>query len=185
MIQAKRYIIVLFLPCLLAIQPAARAQNMKSVIKAQAMEMVGSLLKKDFSKFAAFMHPKVIEMAGGREQLLQRMDTANKMATQFGARISRVLIGQPGDILNYRNQLQCTLPQTTTITSLLGNLKLETTLIAISEDQGKHWYFIDTSAYNLDEIKASLPDISPDIRIPPMKKPEFTPVSPDDEPPGS
>ena len=175
--KVLKYVLV---ACLVFVLPFTMSgQNLKSVIKTQAMDMAGALLKKDFQTFARYMHPKIIELAGGREQLLSKMDTASKMADQYGAKISRVLIGHPNDIITYKKELQTTLSQTTDIKTMLGMISLETTLIAISEDDGAHWYFIDTSAYNLDEIKKSMPDISPDIKIPPFKQPKFTPIDPE------
>lgn len=160
--------------CLMVVT-GLQAQNHASTIKAQAMYMVRALVKKDFPAFTKYMHPKLIEMAGGKEQLIQRMDTANKVAKQFGAEIKKILIGDPGPIIKYKDELQATLPQTSEMKTGFGNLTLETTLIAISIDNGKNWYFIDTSIYNVKEVKKSLPNLSPDLVIPPMKQPKFTP----------
>ena len=165
--------LLLIVYCLLGF--AAVAQNHSTTIKIQAMEMAKSLLKKDFTTFAKYMHPKVIEMAGGKEKLLQRMDTANSAMTQFGAEIKKILIGHPAAVVNYKNELQTTLPQTTELQTGFGNVTLETTIIAISTNGGKNWYFIDTSIYNVKEVKKSLPNISPDLVIPRPKEPKFVP----------
>lgn len=122
------------------------------------------------------MHPKVIEMAGGKAKLIERMDTVNAVASQFGAEIKKILIGNPGSIVKYKKELQSTLPQFTEMKTGFGNLTLETTLIAISRDGGKHWYFIDTSIYNMNDVKKALPDLSPGLVIPPSKPPKFTPA---------
>ncbi|MEJ7735916.1 MAG: hypothetical protein WKF97_00705 [Chitinophagaceae bacterium] len=151
------------------------AQNQNSIIKTQAMEMAKALLKKDFPTFSKFMHPHVITMAGGRDKMLERMDTMNAVAKQFGAEIKKVLIGNPGPIIKYKKEFQVTLPQTTEMKTGFGNLTLETTLIAISKDRGKSWYFIDTSVYNVEDLKKALPELSPSLVIPPAKPPKFTP----------
>jgi hypothetical protein len=59
--------------------------------------------------------------------------------------------------------------------TVFGKIELETSLIAISNDGGKNWTFIDTSIYNVKDVKASLPHLSPDLDIPPAKQPKFTP----------
>lgn len=153
----------------------ATAQNLESNIKVQALEMVRALLKSDFETFAKYIHPKALAMAGGKEKLIQRMDTANIMAKQFGAEISKILVGNPGKIISYKETLQATLPQTTEMKSGFGNITLETTLIAISTNGGKNWYFIDTSLYHTDDLRKSLPELSPELVIPPLKKPVFIP----------
>ncbi len=152
------------------------AQNQNSIIKIQAMNMANALIKKDFPTFLRYMHPNIIETAGGKEKVLQRMDTANAIASQLGAVIKKIVIGNPGTIVKYKNQMQVTLPQTSEMTSGFGNISLETTLIGISTDEGKNWKFIDTSMYNLKEVKKAMPDLSPELVIPPLKPPKFTPV---------
>lgn len=163
--------LVIFITCICA--AGSNAQNQNSIIKTQAMNMVNALIKKDFPAFLKYMHPNIIKMAGGKEKLLQRMDTVNVMASQFGASIKKIVIGNPGNIINYKNQLQVTLPQSSELTSGFGSFSLETTLIAISSDGGKNWQFIDTSVYNVKEVKKAMPDISPELKIPPPSPPKL------------
>ncbi|MEJ7767291.1 MAG: hypothetical protein WKF89_05735 [Chitinophagaceae bacterium] len=151
------------------------AQNPVSTIKGQAMEMAKALLRKDFPAFTKYMHPKVIEMAGGKEKAIRRMDTINNMAGQFGAEVTKILIGTPGSIVKYKKEMQVTLPQTTEMKTGFGNLSIETTLIAISKDGGKNWMFIDTSVYNLKDLQKNMPELSPNLVVPPAKPPKFTP----------
>ena len=153
----------------------AIAQNQTSVIKGQAMDMAKALLRKDFPAFTKYMHPKVIEMAGGKDNAIRRMDSINNMATQFGAEVTKILIGTPGTVVNYKKELQVTLPQTTEMKTGFGNLSVETTLIAISKDGGKNWLFIDTSVYNVKELQKKMPELSPNLVIPPPKAPKFAP----------
>ena len=152
------------------------AQNQEAVIKTQAMAMTNALLKKDMNGFIQYMHPSIIELAGGKEKMMQAMDTANKYMLQFGAKINRITIGNPTKIIHYKNELQTTLPQTTKMSMLMGEVEIESTLIALSADNGIHWFFIDTSLYNGKDLKKSLPGLSPDIVIPPMKPPKIIPA---------
>ena len=166
-----------FLVCLVSTYAAASfAQNQNTIIKTQAMDMANALIKKDFPAFIKYMHPNIIKLAGGKEKALQRMDTVNAMAAQFGATIKKIVIGNPDKIINYKNQLQVTLPETSELSSGFGNVSLETTLIAISSDAGKNWYFIDTSVYNMKDVKKAMPDLSPELVIPAPKPPKFTPA---------
>lgn len=137
--------------------------------------MVKALLRKDFPAFVKYMHPKIIELAGGKEKLISRMDTMNITAAQFGAEIKKILIGNPSDIIHYKNELQATVPQTTEMASGFGNVTFETTLLAISQDEGRHWYFVDTSVYNAKDVKKAMPDLSPNLVIPPAKPPKIIP----------
>jgi hypothetical protein len=58
----------------------------------------------------------------------------------------------------------------------LGELTAETYMIAISDDKGKIWRFIDTNVYKADKLKNIMPDLSPKLVIPPRKKPKLVPI---------
>jgi hypothetical protein len=46
----------------------------------------------------------------------------------------------------------------------------EYSLIAISNDAGKHWYFIDTSGKDLATLRQSLPNLSTELVVPERKQ---------------
>jgi hypothetical protein len=166
----KIFLYLIFSVCLIA---SVSGQNYSTIIKTQAMEMAKAVLAKDVDKLVKYMHPKIIESAGGRDKLLMARDTVNKYMQQFGAEIKKVTIGNPAAVINYKNELQTTLPQTTEMKVMASSILVESTLVAISEDKGVNWYFIDTSIYRAEKLKKSLPNLSPDLVIPPMKKPQI------------
>lgn len=151
-------------------------QNLATTIKVQAMDMATAFMKNDFSSFVKYMHPNIIEFAGGREKMKSKMDSAFQAMKMFGASFKRYSIGSPGEIVNYKGQLQAVLPESTVITTILGEVTAETSVIVISPDNGKNWWFIDTNVYRVDKLKNVLPDISPQLIIPPPKKPRFVPI---------
>jgi hypothetical protein len=151
----------------------SNAQNLKTTIKVQAMDMGSAFMKNDFATFSKYIHPSIIAYAGGKGRMKTAMDSAYVMMQQFGARFKRYAIGEPGPIVTYNNQLQAVVPISTTVTSLLGDLIAESSMIVISPDKGKNWWFIDTNIYNADKLKKIMPDISPKLVIPPPKRPKF------------
>jgi hypothetical protein len=150
-------------------------QNLQTTIKVQAMDMANALIKNNFIQFIRYMDPKIIDYVGGREKFKANMDTAAIKMKEFGAVFKKILIGNPGEIVSYKGQLQCVLPESTDIESILGTISAQTSLIAISLDNGKNWYFIDTNIYRADKIKSLTPDLSPKLVIPPQREPIFTP----------
>jgi hypothetical protein len=153
------------------------AQNLSTTIKVQAMDMGNAFIKNDFNAFVQYMHPGIIAFAGGREKMKTRMDSAYTAMKQFGVSFKRYWIGNPGQIVTYKNQLQAVLPQSTTLVTPLGELTAETSMIVISPDKGETWWFIDTNVYKADKLKNILPDLSPKLVIPPQKQPKLVPLS--------
>src|SRR5439155_16172215 len=113
--------------------------------------------------------------AGRKEKMKSKMDSVYTAMELFGVSFKRYWIGDPGKIVSYNNQLQAVLPESTVIKTPLGELTAETSMIVISMDKGKNWYFIDTNVYKADKLKTILPDISPKLNIPPQKKPKLVP----------
>src|SRR5687768_1287896 len=153
----------------------AEGQNLSVTIKAQAMDMATAFMKNDFTTFSKYMHPDIISFAGGKENMKTKMDSAYAAIKLFGIKFTRYWIGNPGEIIKYKNQLQAVLPQSTSVKTPLGEFTAETFWVVISRDKGKNWYFIDTNVYKADKLKNILPDISPKLIIPPTKKPKLVP----------
>jgi hypothetical protein len=145
-----------------------------SSIKTAAMDMGNALAQKNSKKFIGYMHPVMIELAGGEEQLRIISDSALKVFEQFGGRVSKISFGNPGEVVNHKKMLQSVIPQTLTLTSFIGDVELSTSLIAISEDEGKNWRFIDTNLFSLKEIKSAMPEISSTLVIPKSAPPKVT-----------
>lgn len=143
-------------------------------IKAAAVDMGNALVQKNSPKFIGYMHPVMIELAGGEQQLRLISDSALKVFEQFGGRVSRITYGNPGEVVKHKKMLQSVIPQTISLTSFMGDVELSTSLIAISEDDGGKWKFIDTNLFSLKEIKSSMPDLSPALVIPKSAPPKIT-----------
>ena len=165
----------LLIVVLLLLINKAYNQNLQTTIKGQAVNMANALIQNDFPNFVKYMDPKIIDYVGGKEKLKATMDTGAIKMKQFGAKFKKILIGNPGEIISYKNQLQCVVPENTEIESILGSLTAQTSLIAISVDKGKNWYFTDTNIYKEEKLKTLMPDLSPNLVIPPQQKPTFIP----------
>ena len=172
----KKLALILVTLLILAGSPAARAQELATTIKVQAMDMATAFMKNDFNTFARFMHPNIIAFAGGKEQMKTKMDSAYNAMKRFGVTFKRYWIGNPGKIITLKNQLQAVLPGSISLKTPLGEVITETSMIVISNDKGKNWYFIDTNVYKADKLKDILPELSSALNIPPGKKPRLVPM---------
>lgn len=160
--------------CLFIIFNASVYGQHASSIKTAALDMGNALAQKNSKKFIGYMHPVMLELAGGEEQLRMISDSALKVFEQFGGRVSKISFGNPGEVVNHKKMLQSVIPQTLTLTSFIGDVELSTSLIAISEDGGKNWKFIDTNLFSLKEIKSAMPEISPALVITKSVPPKVT-----------
>ncbi len=143
------------------------------IIKKQAEIMAKLLLEKDFSSFTKFTYPKIVEMLGGKQKMIDILKRNSKEMLSKGIDFKNVTIDEPSRIFNKGKELQCTIPQTIEMKVPNGRLITKSTLIAISTDNGKNWYFVDTSGKNIQTMKKTLPNLSEELEIPEKKQPIF------------
>src|SRR5436305_1562735 len=75
-------------------QPAAAAEHYPS-LAVQAGELTDAFGRKDYGRFVDLIHPKVIEMAGGREQMIAEMTKELKQMEDEGVVILSSTCGEP------------------------------------------------------------------------------------------
>lgn len=148
------------------------AQNQATVIKTEALKMAKALAALDLETYASFTYPTLVSDKTSKEKIKQGVDSVEKYRKQFGIKVKSIIIGNPSAVVTYKKVMQCTIPQSMTVEVLSGSIVTETTLIGLSND-GQKWYFVDAMVYKQKEAKEKLPELSPDLVIPPMKKPQI------------
>lgn len=153
----------------------ASAQPVETVIKTQAIEMGKALTVGDTKTFSRFVLPELMTAGGGGERMMRMMDSALMLFKQFGGKVTRVTYGHPAKVVKYKKELQTWLPQTTELTSDFADVSFTSTMVAISRDNGKNWYFYDANIAQNHDLKDKLPVLSPEIKLPPLEKPKIIP----------
>jgi hypothetical protein len=136
-----------------------QSNNSSVRLKEQANHMRKFFLEKDYEAFSKYTHPTIIEMAGGRQQMIKAVKNQIQKMKAEGAEFLDLTIGEPSEIIRVENELQCTVPQTITLKIQDQKITKKTSLIAISTDSGENWYFID-AAPGLNQIKKAFPKLS-------------------------
>jgi hypothetical protein len=157
-----KYILIVFL---IALSAMASAQNQSSVIKTEK-----ALAALDLETYATFSWPELVSDTKNKQMIKQAADSADKYRKQFGIKVKSIVIGNPSLVLKHKGILQCTISQTLAVEAMMGSIETETTLIALSKD-GTKWYFVDANLFNNSEAKFKLPELSPQLKIPPQKRP--------------
>jgi hypothetical protein len=165
--------IFLLVLSLLNVNGQTESNNFNKIIKEQVEIMGQFLLKKDFNSYLKYTYPKIIEMIGGKQKMIEMLEKGSKEMESEGIGFLKVTFGEPSQIITEKNELQCTLPQIIEMKVPNGRLVTNSILIAISTDNGKNWSFIDTSGKDIMSMKRILPNLSKDLIIPTQEQPTF------------
>lgn len=164
----KKNLILLF--CLGWTTGAFAQQPDPREIVSQARNMADMLLQKNFVAYGDYLYPGIVAMAGSKEKLIEATKNAMEQMQQNGVSITKISFGTPEKILVVGSEWQTTIPQVFEMAHEGKAIVSEYSLIAISNDAGKHWYFIDTSGKDLATLRQSLPNLSTELVVPERKQ---------------
>lgn len=159
---------------LVAILTAARGQaDNKHVIRAEAQKYATAMEHADIETLITFTYPGVIEKFGGKREMMAMMKGRMNDMKASGAVFEPTLLGQPSNTVKAGSETHCLISQTQTIKGPSGKSKMESTLLAVTKDNGSHWYFISLETYTQQSIKILLPNYNPELKVPAKKPPQF------------
>jgi hypothetical protein len=150
--------------------PAARVENYPN-LATQAKEMNDAFARKDYERFADLTYPKVVEMVGGRDQMLKGIPQQLKEMEAEGVVLLSSTSGSPTQFVHDSGSIYAVLPTTLKAKAKDGIFQSEGSLIGIWSDGGANWTFIDASGKDHVELKTFLGNVVDRLNLPPDKRP--------------
>lgn len=170
-----RNIILVSVFSLLAFASTAQQTiDQKSVaanVTRDANAMASLLNTADYKGFLEYMHPVRVQAGGGEAKMISQLEAQYAQVKAKGVVIKGTTFEQPTEIVKSKNELQCTISQQTELKPRKGRVITHTTLIAMSNDNGKNWKFVDTNSMDIALIRKMFPNLSSKITLPPKKQP--------------
>ena len=141
--------------------------DMEGLIQSQAAVMTSAFEERRFDLLLDYTYPMIITVAGGRDVLLQALTGMMLSMDSAGVRIDSVRVGTPGKIYATGNEWHAIIPQYVYMTEP-GDLRTKTTsyLLAITNNQGGRWYYMDTRQLTPELKAAFFPQFNNDLIIP-------------------
>ncbi|MFN2577707.1 MAG: hypothetical protein ABR607_08455 [Pyrinomonadaceae bacterium] len=149
-----------------AAQPSPATTDKYPSLAIQSSELTDAFGKKDYARFVNLIHPKVIEMAGGREQMIAEMTKELKEMEDEGVVVLSSSCGEPTQFVHDgSDSIYAVLPITLKTKAQAGIFQSESTMIAVSSDGGANWKFIDASGKDQGELKKLIPGVADKLKL--------------------
>ena len=143
-------------------------------LKAKAMRMVESLLQADYQTFIKYNHPKVVQLSGGEEKMIEVLKNELQKLKDQGITFKSISIGLTPQIVKAGDEIHTLVSQQLIMTVPGGTVTADSYLLAISADGGTNWTFVDTTPLGNEEtLKSMFPKYNMELKIPPKPKPTF------------
>jgi hypothetical protein len=166
--------------CLVAFAPQDKPDTRLETAVQQAKKSSEAAIKSDAATLVDLMPNKLIEESGGREKMVENVTKSFEIMKQQGMTIASAKVGQPDKLHKGGSVLYCLIPQSVVINigksaaAGEGTLSSDSYLLAMSDDEGKNWKFIDISPGE-QAIRGMFPELPDTLKFPKLNAPKFTP----------
>ncbi|SFU40154.1 hypothetical protein SAMN05216480_102271 [Pustulibacterium marinum] len=171
----KRFIIVVLF---LTAQMMVGQNKFSELITLEGNRMEKAMMEGNYEVIVEYTYPEIVNILGGKEKAFQMISGGMEQMKSQGLEFKEIEIGSPGDLYNAGEELHCLVPQRLVLESNQGTVETESYLLAVSQDEGKTWYFLDTAQLTPDRVQGLFPNFNPNLTLPEKTQPKFTPSEP-------
>lgn len=150
---------------------AATKTDEAATIKAEAEKSSRAFVSGDYSKVLDSTYPKILEMGGGKSEMLAAMEKEMRETLSSGVKIVSLAVGEPEKTVRAGTKLLAVVPMAMKIESSNSFVTQRSFWLAVSTDDGKSWTFIDGSALDKESLKIFLPEAVDKITLPSATEP--------------
>jgi ketosteroid isomerase-like protein len=147
--------------------------DLRQTVWQEAQKCADALVAGDYDTMIAYTHPKIVEIMGGKEVMMDALKRGAKAMAAQGVAIEKVAMSVPDEPKTSDGVMYTLVTETLTVKSPDGKTIRESTMVALSRDAGKKWMFIDADSLNDPNMKVALPELVGKISPPASKPPAF------------
>lgn len=162
----------LILQCLASLNLKAQGTidttGMRQQVKQEAELFLKAGLSGEFNSIIKHYHPEQVEALGGEKNLLKELKAANRLIDKVGFSSAKFSVALPEELLLEDDAIQCAFRYTLNLPKT-GSSEAQvhqSTIIAVSENAGKDWYFLDVQNLPLDRLLMIFSFINPNLNLP-------------------
>jgi hypothetical protein len=168
---SRRAVPLLFITLLAA---AAFAQEQlgeeaAKTLRAQAEESSRAFIEGDFERLADYTYPKLVELIGGREKLVEFLrKSVGDMKAEGFVPLSSVPSAHT-QVLRAGRHTYAIVPLKFKMRAPDQILVSDSFMIAVSDDEGRSWKFLSGASVDEAKLKVLLPDAAGKLKLPTVK----------------
>lgn len=137
----------------------------KSIIESEVLQMGNALSQADYDKFVAYNHVIMVNSMGGEAKMKELIDDTMNGLKEKGTIIKSIKIKNIADIQQDGESIQALLTQSV-IFDTYGNESVDDQkMIAVSEDKGKSFQFINVTNKSKADIIKFFPDLNENLKF--------------------
>ena len=179
--RAMTYRTLLTLLAIAACTQFASADPQTLRVRELAAENSAARASGNYGRLVDLTYPKVVEMVGGRDKMIETLRRGSEDMKAHGTAILGADVSEPKEVVTSGNKQFAVVPMTVRVQVPDGTLRSKGFLIAVSEDHGKTWVFIDGAGITKElgkereKLAQVLPDFPTQLSLPAREQPVLEP----------
>jgi hypothetical protein len=159
----------------------ANADPQTEQIRKLAAENSAAVASGNYARLVDLTYPKVVEMIGGRDKMIQTLQRGSEDMKAHGSAILGAEVDEPKEVVTAGDKRFAIVPMTVSVQVPDGTLRSKGFPIAVSEDRGKTWTFIDGAGLvrepgkEKEKLAQILLDFPPKLSLPAREQPVLEP----------
>lgn len=133
----------------------------KALLEGEKME--NAFLKDNYDVFVNFSHPKILEMAGGKDKMVEMLSKHDEVKEVKDMLIDTEL-SLPSKLIIQDSIYQCVVSQKQIMNFDGQKYFTLSSLLAISYNKGENWFFI-SGTKSLAKIQTLFPELSDELEV--------------------
>ena len=150
------------------IQAQADSVSLIPRIRAASDSMMAAFKTGDYKTFARFNNETLVNMLGGTDQFASFLEQQMKAMSEV--KFTEIRAGRILRITPFQQTWQCIVEQQSEITMDGQTISSISHLVGLSRDGGQSWRFMDGNQGSLEQFKAIMPELNPQMPIPRKKQ---------------
>lgn len=142
----------------------------QALVQQGAQQMANLAIKGDYPAALTYIYPKVVTLWGGRDYILKNSKMVMGKIQSSGFKVKGINVDKPGKIQVYGSREFSVINNTLTFNANGTTMNGHASLLAVSEDKGKKWYYIIAGTISNQALYKLFPEIEGKILL---AKPQF------------
>ncbi|MCZ2101317.1 MAG: hypothetical protein LC107_07255 [Chitinophagales bacterium] len=144
---------------------APDAQEMQAIFKKDVEAMGQCLIVRDYDCFINYNHPMIVQSYGSKSDMEHLLSEAMRTLKDNGGEYKKVTFKDVAQVETNGKNIQAVVNQE--VTFLKDNIESiePQKVLAVSEDGGHSWYYINLSGMDRSKIEKFYPALNPNIKI--------------------
>jgi len=140
-------------------------ETLRPVISAEINKMGEALANGDYNTFIDYNHLIMVQSLGGREKMLDLIQSTMEGFKENGTSISRITLSDIYDISKKGKSLQAIITQKVYYLTSGNEVEELQKLIAVSDDNGTTWQYINITGKTKAEMIKFFPSLHPKLKF--------------------